>query len=50
MLAQRLRRWPNIETSLFQRSVFAGNNPLYLLYVITQGDPILSMSIFYTPK
>ena len=25
MLAQRLRRWPNIKTSLFQRVVFAGN-------------------------
>ena len=24
MLAQRLRRWPNIKTSLFQRVVFAG--------------------------
>ena len=24
MLAQRLRRWPNIETSLFQRVVFTG--------------------------
>ena len=24
MLAQRLRRWPNIRTSLFQRVVFAG--------------------------
>ena len=25
MLAQRLRRWPNIKTSLFQRFVFAGS-------------------------
>ena len=24
MLAQRLRRWPNIKTSLFQRVVFTG--------------------------
>ena len=24
MLGQRLRRWPNIKTSLFQRVVFAG--------------------------
>ena len=24
MLAQRLRRWPNIKTSSFQRVVFAG--------------------------
>ena len=24
MLAQRLRRWPNIKTALFQRVVFAG--------------------------
>ena len=24
LLAQRLRRWPNIKTSLFQRVVFAG--------------------------
>ena len=24
MLAQRLRRWPNIKTLLFQRVVFAG--------------------------
>ena len=24
MLAQRLRRWPNIKTSLLQRVVFAG--------------------------
>ena len=24
MLAQRLRRWPNIKTSLFQRVVFPG--------------------------
>ena len=24
MVAQRLRRWSNIKTSLFQRTVFAG--------------------------
>ena len=24
MLAQQLRRWPNIKTALFQRAVFAG--------------------------
>ena len=29
MLAQRLRRWPNIKTSLFQRVVFAGISPGY---------------------
>ena len=28
MLAQRLRRWPNIKTSLFQRVVFAWVLPL----------------------
>ena len=26
-LIQRLRRWPNIKTSLFQRVVFAGLHP-----------------------
>ena len=26
-VAQRLRRWPNIKTSLFQRVVFAGRTP-----------------------
>ena len=37
MLAQRLRRWPNIKTLMFQRVVFAGYD---LQCVITRGDVI----------
>ena len=31
MLAQRLRRWPNIETPLFQRVVFAGKEEVTII-------------------
>ena len=31
MLAHRLRRWPNIKTTLAQRLVFAGNLKAWLL-------------------
>ena len=38
MLAQRLRRWPNIKTSLFQRVVFAGIAHNYHLFGIDSSQ------------
>ena len=40
MLAQRLRRWPNINTSLFQRVVFAG-----LLLKVSHKDLFMHTAI-----
>ena len=56
MLAQRLRRWPNIKTSLFQRVVFAGleamsAKPISSLYKSAcQKLPDSSASPQYTPR
>ena len=36
MLAQRLRRWPNIKTALFQRVVFGGLSVRYVNIVMSQ--------------
>ena len=35
LLAQRLRRWPNIKTSLFQRVLFARIGLLYISSIFT---------------
>ena len=43
LLAQRLRRWPNIKTSLFQRAVFAG----MCLHVVGGIIHIFIMHILY---
>ena len=40
MLAQRLRRWPNIKTSLFQRVVLAEN--------LCDGSTPLTVTALYT--
>ena len=56
MLAQRLRRWSSIETSLFQRVVFAGleamsAEPISSLYKSAcQKLPDSSASPQYTPR
>ena len=56
MLAQRLRRWSSIKTSLFQRVVFAGleamsAEPISSLYKSAcQKLPDSSASPQYTPR
>ena len=35
MLGHRLRRWPNIKTTLAQRLVFAGLGPTYIDFTQT---------------
>ena len=44
MLAQRLRRWPDIKTSLFQRVVFAG------IYIVPTKSFLSSVAIMIVQK
>ena len=50
MLAQRLQRWPNIKTSLFQRVMFAVRcNHMYVLFEIIITALVSSFQFIWIP-